>query len=106
MTGIMTLKEFDDYMQEAGFNYSLLVMVALDEANNEHKAGRDDYAYESQIDALDFAESEAANGPTYEPVLKYLSMRDERYLQRIYNTWKSYLSKIGRKIQEVHFDDK
>ncbi|MFD1484661.1 hypothetical protein ACFQ5J_05405 [Lacticaseibacillus baoqingensis] len=97
----MSLQEFDGYMREGGFKYSLLVIAELDEAADHMQlAKRDDSrteyarAYAAQLDALETAEFEKQHGQVIEPVLDYLPSKAEKWLRETEKKWQGYLAKI------------
>lgn len=105
---VMSLKEFDDMMTQGGYKYSLTVILCLDAAATQvnwakHPKGpvgrpEDNMAdaYDWQVLALKFAESEKQNGVSFEHKVKYLSMADAYELWEICVKWQGYLAKIGR----------
>lgn len=97
----MNFREFDGYMLEGGFKYTMLVMANLEEAKmylDQAKAtGKPKYyeqAYVSQLDALDVAEFEKKYGPTIEPVMNYMPAGVRDWLHDIRKRWRKYVMKI------------
>lgn len=112
---LMTLKEFDQAMQQGNYSYSLGVVLCLDAAafslklrKGKSKAYRDELmadAYDWQITGLKQAEMEQKFGKTMEPRLKYMSTPNLVEAWKIYAKWEKYLAKIGRKIERIDFND-
>lgn len=109
---VISLKEFDAMMQEGGFGYSVIVLAMLEEAAGyvvEAKHAETDYwceklyglAYSTQVYALQTAEYEKASGKLAEAVLPVIAMVDENFARQIYEKWRGYLAKIGRKLPSI-----
>lgn len=110
---VMTLREFNAYMQEGHFQYSLLVILQLDEATEYlKKAKKSDqlnqktwyqWAYVTLVDALETAESEY-----YGETSAYLPTKEtdpitRAYCQNTYNIWRGYLKKLNVELPEQKF---
>ena len=75
----MNFCEFDGYMVEGGFKYTMLVManlevvtMYLDQAKATGWLKYYEQAYVAQLDGLDVAEFDKKYGPHIEPVIHYM----------------------------------
>lgn len=109
---VMTLKQFDEYMQEGHFNYSVFVILQLDEAATYLKIAKKHPekakklygdAYAAQLDALETAEMEQKHGLVIEPVLHYWTTKQQTFAWQIYAQWENYMAHIGRQLKEINF---
>lgn len=95
---MMNLKEFDDYMTEGGYDYTIMVTQMLEQAAREAKDGEVGKSTASQLDALDMAAWEHDHGKIIEPVVKILRIGDEQFVRDNYKKWRGYLAHVGKKI--------
>lgn len=110
---IMTLREFNAYMQEGHYQYSLLVILQLDESmiylNKAKQADEDNqkfwyqWAHVTLVDALETAESEY-----YGETSAYLPTKEtdpitRAYCQNTYNIWRGYLKKLNVDLPKQKF---
>ena len=109
----MTLKEFNEYMQEGHYQYSLFVILQLDEAMEYLKKAQQadtgmkkfwyQWAYVTLVDALETAESEY-----YGETSAYLPTKEtdpvtRAYCQNTYDIWRGYLKKLNVNLPKQKF---
>ncbi|MFU0844520.1 MAG: HEPN domain-containing protein [Lacticaseibacillus casei] len=112
----MTLKEFNEYMQEGHYQYSLFIILQLDEAMEYLKKAQQadadmkkfwyQWAYVTLVDALETAESEY-----YGETSAYLPTKEtdpvtRAYCQNTYDIWRGYSEKAKREFtQNKNFEE-
>lgn len=110
---VMTLREFNAYMQEGHYRYSLLVILQLDEATECLKKAKTadelsqkfwyQWAYATLVDALEIAESEYYGETSEYLPTKEMDPVTRAYCQNTYNIWREYLKKLNVEIPEQKF---
>lgn len=110
---VMTLREFNDYMQEGHFKYSLFVILQLDVAAVcLQKAKKADqysqkywyqWAYVTLTDALETAESEHLGITSSHLPIEETDPVTRAYCRNTYNIWRGYLKKLNVDLPEEKF---